>query len=214
MELCSLIDSCYVNGKLSSVTQIIHSYTKLLLQILFIVCFQELFYDMADEETLDLVINILSNVWRTFISLDTMCSLILKVSSPPSSNTLVDINQRISVWAEQTAISLVSFLRQTSSEDPISEVQAIAKSIAMATRSFNQYLKQKSIIAPLEGYHLTPQKSQEIYPTPLPPDIFLHSPSPPSSSSSSSPSPTPPPSSLPIDHPIQDNYNSSDTSLV
>ena len=142
---------------------------------------------MADEDAaLSLVIVILSKVWRTFASIDTMCSLILQQSSsPPSIDKFISVNQQVSVWSEQTAISLISFLRQISTEEIITEVQAIARNVAMTTRSFNQHLRQKSIVSPLEGILSTPQKfvTGENVPS-LPADFFLPTPSPPHSTDS------------------------------
>ncbi len=136
---------------------------------------------MPDQNTLNLVIVILSKVWRTFTSLDTMCSLFLQqtAGTPLAIEIYLSTNRQVSVWSEQTAISLMTFLRSRSCEELVSEVQAIARNIAMATRSFNQHLKQRSIVAPIEGILSTPQRSVMEDNTPsLPADYFLRSPSP------------------------------------
>lgn len=165
---------------------------------------------MIDRAILDSVIVILSKVWRIYVSMGSLCSLILQPQATnsmptstsnryPHTDNLISVNQQVSVWCEQTAISLVMFLRQTSTEDVIAEVQAIAKNIAMTTRSFNQHLKQRSIVSPLEGVGLFPAgpkiTSNDTY-TPdtaaaattvsLPPDFFLPSPTPPRSDSQDS----------------------------
>ena len=143
---------------------------------------------MTDKDTLDIVVIILSKVWRMFASADTMCSLIFQAttsatSSPPSIEKLISVNQQLSIWSEQTAISFVTFLRQQSDDEVVAEVQAIARNIAMTTRSFNQHLRQKSITFPLFS---SPQRTGVAESGPsLPPDFFLPSPSPPQSSGSS-----------------------------
>ncbi len=144
---------------------------------------------MTDKDTLDIVVIILSKVWRMFASADTMCSLILHststaaTSSPPSIEKLISVNQQLSIWSEQTAISFVMFLRQQPDDEVVAEVQAIARNIAMATRSFNQHLRQRSITFPVLS---SPQRSGAESDPSLPPDFFLPSPSPPQSSGSSS----------------------------
>lgn len=154
---------------------------------------------MTDKGTMSLVIVILSKVWRTYTSIDTLCSLVLHQpsNSPPSVDKFISINQQVSVWSEQTAISLISFLRERSNEEIVTEVQAIARNVAMTTRSFNQHLKQRSIVSPLEGILLTPHKSVEGNGPSLPADFFLPSPSPPHSDTNS-----------------EDISDASDTSLV
>ena len=141
---------------------------------------------MTNQDTLHLVIRILSKVWRTYTSLDTMCSLFLQqssstASSPLSIETFLSTNRQVSVWSEQTAISLITFLRLRYSNELVTEVQAIARNVAMTTRSFNQHLKQRSIVAPFEGLLSSPQRSVEDNTSSLPADFFLRSPSPPDS---------------------------------
>ena len=132
---------------------------------------------MTNQDTLHLVIRILSKVWRTYTSLDTMCSLFLQqssstASSPLSIETFLSTNRQVSVWSEQTAISLITFLRLRYSDELVTEVQAIARNVAMTTRSFNQHLKQKSIEwLHLKGYcRLHRDQLKTTLRSPSPPD--------------------------------------------
>ena len=97
--------------------------------------------------------------------------------------SLSTCNNDLAHSAEELAVSIISFLHNFSYDEATQEVQALARNIAMATRSFKQLLKQGNTVIASTPYggDETPETSTDSMS--IPPQFLLPSPSPPPSPS-------------------------------
>lgn len=126
-------------------------------------------------------------MYTVYIPLDALCNTGLNVSDNSESwmKSLSSCNNDLAHTAEELAVSIIGFLHNFSYDEAIQEVQALARNIAIATRSFKQLLKQGNTVIASTPYPVggdeTPETSTDS--VSIPPQFLLPSPSPPPSPS-------------------------------
>lgn len=138
---------------------------------------------------MDSIIAILAKMYTVYISLDLLCNTGLNINTSDNSESwmksLSTCNNDLAHSAEELAVCIIGFLHNLSYDEATQEVQALARNIAMATRSFKQLLKQGNTVIVSTPYPVggdeTPETSTDSMS--IPPQFLLPSPSPPPSPS-------------------------------
>ena len=141
---------------------------------------------MSSSLELPVIVTILSRAYTTHTSLNNLCSTVLNTEYIPSNDELISINKLVSISCEQLAVSMISFIKDLQYDDLCLEVQALARNVAMGTRSLNQFLNVEDVsttLVPPEA--LTPEKSLDSDSVTVPVEFLIASPSPVTSETSS-----------------------------